>query len=58
MSAAACFPKILTSLQSVFAADAHLAEGQLFKDELSWITEKFMWYRVRSNDNDDNNNNS
>ena len=35
MSATACFPKILTSLQSVFAADAHLAEGQLLKDELS-----------------------
>jgi hypothetical protein len=35
MSATACCPKILTSLQSVFAADAHLAEVQFLKDELS-----------------------
>ena len=34
MSATACFPTILTSLQRVIATDAHLA-GQLFKDELS-----------------------
>jgi hypothetical protein len=35
MSATACFPKTLTPLQSVFAADVHLAEVQLLKDELS-----------------------
>jgi hypothetical protein len=37
LSMTVCFLKMSKSLQTKFAATAHLAEGQFLKDRLTWI---------------------